>query len=97
MPNDRDASELSHLGAGRGVERTVTEARGGVQRGVSKILGISTLLAVVAIGAIWFLAAHPERQSTSNPSVPNLMAQTGRWASEPRARPEPAHRIGFVT
>jgi hypothetical protein len=65
MPNDQVSAEQAHRDAGDGVECTVTRARGGVRRGVSKILVISTALAVIALGAIWFVAARPAHQSMS--------------------------------
>jgi hypothetical protein len=49
---DRDREESR---AGDGVELTVTQARAGVRRGVSKILVISTVLAVIAVAAVWFV------------------------------------------
>ncbi len=45
--------------AGDGVELTVTQARAGVRRGVSKILVISTALTVIALAAAWLLAPRP--------------------------------------
>jgi hypothetical protein len=41
--------------AGDGVELTVTQARAGVRGGVSKILVISTVLAVIAVATAWFV------------------------------------------
>jgi hypothetical protein len=79
VPPVTDPAEIeqAHIDAGDGVERTVTEARGGVRRGVSKIMAISTVLAVVAIGAVWLLASRPK--------TPPMSAQTPTPASSPQS------------
>jgi hypothetical protein len=41
--------------AGDGVRISATQARGGVQRGVYKILIVSTLLSVMAAAVAWLL------------------------------------------
>ena len=51
-------SKQGHVDAGDGVELTVTEARGGVRRGVIVVLVVSTLLAAVGLGAIAMFATH---------------------------------------
>jgi len=61
MPNNHQPSEESR--AGDGMELSVTEARAGVRRGVSKIMVISTLLAIVAMGAVWLFMAHRPPQA----------------------------------
>jgi hypothetical protein len=65
MSTEPTLTKQDHIDAGDGVERTVTEARSGVRRGISKILVISTVLAVGAIGGVWLLAAHPRTPATS--------------------------------
>lgn len=72
-----DASEQAHQDAGDGVERTVTQARGGVRRGVNKILVISTALAVAVMGLIWLVAARPTTPS------PTQQAATTAAAAQP--------------
>jgi hypothetical protein len=66
---------MSHLSqpheepqAGDGVELTVTEARAGVRRGVSKILVISTVLAGVALSAAWIFAPRPAAPPATAPA-----------------------------
>jgi hypothetical protein len=56
-------TELSRADAGDGVERTVTQARGGVRRGMTKVLVVSTVLAVIAVGAVWLLSARTARHA----------------------------------
>ncbi len=76
MQTEHPTTEQSHIDAGDGVERSVTEARGGVRRGMGKILAISTVLAVVAIGAVWILAAHPTRPALSAQTTqPSALAE----------------------
>ena len=58
MQTERPLTDQSHADAGDGVERTVTQARGGVRRGMSKVLVASTVLAVIAVGAVWLLSAR---------------------------------------
>jgi len=96
MPIDQDASEQSHLDAGDGVERTVTQARGGVRRGVSKILLASTLLAILALGVVWFLGAHPARQSTASqvPSNQATAVATTEPSNQLRTQPWDQSHLG---
>ena len=79
MKTGRPLINLSHAEAGDGVERTVTQARGGVRRGVTKILVVSMLLAVVAVGAVWLMSAR----STSRAQ----QSQTAALASAPQPSP----------
>ncbi len=51
MPDNQPAAQPHQQGDG--VDVTVTEARAGVRRGVSKILVISTVLAVIALIVVW--------------------------------------------
>ncbi len=84
MQPQRTSAEQSHLDAGDGVERTGVQARGGVRRGASKVLVISTLLAVVAIGAIWMLSARPATRAAPSTSV-SASGQTAALTSAPRS------------
>jgi len=65
MPHNHQQAQESR--AGDGVELSVTEARSGVRRGMSKVMVISTLLAVIALVAIWLLMAHQAHQSPHAP------------------------------
>jgi len=91
MAHDQEATEQSHLDAGDGVERTVTQARSGVRRGVSKILVISTVLAVLAIGAVWILAARPARQSIA---IQTIAPATAQQANTLRSQAWDQSRLG---
>jgi hypothetical protein len=51
-------SEQPQADSGDRVELTVTQARGGVRRGMTKVLVISTLLAVASLGAIGIFASR---------------------------------------
>jgi hypothetical protein len=53
--------------AGDGVQLSVTEARAGASRGLTKVMVISSVLAIVALLAIWLLAAHQAHQSPQTP------------------------------
>jgi hypothetical protein len=55
---DKQRFSAGNPGAAAASDLTVTQARGGVRRGVSKVLVVSTLLAVVAITAVALLAVH---------------------------------------
>jgi hypothetical protein len=73
MQGERPLTKQEHVDAGDGVERTVTQARGGVRRGMTKrVLALSTLLAVIGIGAIWLLYAG--FAPNSQPSLPTQTA-----------------------
>jgi len=52
-PHDLASEERQQ---GDGVELSVTDARAGVRRGVSKILVVSTVLSAIALAVIWVLA-----------------------------------------
>jgi len=65
MSNPRPPPQESR--AGDGVELSVTEARSGVRRGVSKVMVISTLLAIIALIAIWLLMANRAHQAPHAP------------------------------
>jgi hypothetical protein len=66
--------------AGDGAELTVTQARSGVRRGVSKVLVISTLLAIVGLGGAWFLTGGHTPLSTSAHALA-LRSEAG-WGPE---------------
>jgi hypothetical protein len=53
MVNSPQSADESR--AGDGVELSVTQARSGVRRGVSKVLVISTVLAIVGLGGAWLV------------------------------------------
>jgi hypothetical protein len=72
MSNQRQPSQESR--AGDGVQLSVTEARAGVRRGVSKVMVISTLLAIMAMVAIWLLMAHQVHQAPQTPHPPQAPA-----------------------
>jgi hypothetical protein len=82
MQTERPLTDQSHADAGDGVERTVTQARGGVRRGVTKILVISTFLAVVALGAVWLLSSR-----TAPRAQQSLATQTAGFTSAPQRDP----------
>lgn len=56
MQSNKSPTKQAHADGGHGVVRTVTQARGGVRRGMTKVLVISMLLTAVAIGAVWLLS-----------------------------------------
>jgi hypothetical protein len=66
-------TKLDNDDAGDGVELTVTEARSAVPRGISKVLVISTTLAVIGIGLVWFMSERPVSQPT--PKAAQVSAQ----------------------
>jgi hypothetical protein len=77
MQSKIQSAKQSHIDAGDGVQRTVTQARAGVRRGMIKVLAISTGLAILAIGAVFLLSPHPRQQSTSiQAPAPSVVAQT---------------------
>jgi len=81
MQNQTPTPEQSHINAGDGVHRTVTQARGGVRRGVIKVLVFSTLLAVVAMTAVWYFSARsaaPPAVTTTATAHPTALA-SGAW------------------
>ena len=82
METQRPLTEPSHADAGDGVERTVTQARGGVRRGMTKVLVISTVLAVIAIGAVWLITTR-----TSPRAHQSTVTQTA--ALTPASPPNP--------
>jgi hypothetical protein len=53
-----DSRNTTSSPGGDGVELSVTQARAGVRRGVSKILVISTVLAVLALAVVWVATPH---------------------------------------
>jgi len=55
MSNSDDRTGEVHQ-QGDGADLSVTEARAGVRRGVSKILVISTTLSVIALAVVWAIA-----------------------------------------
>jgi hypothetical protein len=56
-PDDRAEEERREAEArGDGVDLSVTDARAGVRRGVSKILILSTVLAIIALIIVWGVA-----------------------------------------
>jgi hypothetical protein len=59
MQHNYPTTEQAQADAGDGVERTVTQARGGVRRGMLKVLLISTMTAIAVMGAIIFFCARP--------------------------------------
>ena len=71
MQSKYPSTEQSHADAGDGVERTVTQARGGVRRGMLKVLLISTVLAIAGIGAVVLISGlprqHPALTQTTAP------------------------------
>ena len=68
--NTQTTSERSHAGAGDRVELTVTKARGGVRRGMIVVLVISTVLAVVCLGAIEiFATTHTAPRPAKTPVI----------------------------
>jgi hypothetical protein len=86
--NSTAGADRSHLDAGDGVERTAVQARGGVRRGMLKVLLGSTMLAVVGIGAVFLFLSHPRKSftltQTTTPGVAgnsNTMA-THTWDSD---------------
>lgn len=81
MQNQPPTSDQARIEADDGVHRTVTQARGGVRRGVIKVLGISTLLAVIAMAAVWYFSARPVGPSTSPSAAPAQMPQPTALAS----------------
>ena len=82
MKTQRPLTELSHADAGDGVERTVTQARGGVRRGMTKVLVVSTVLAVIAVGAVWLITTR-----TSPRAHQSTVTQTA--ALTPASPPNP--------
>ena len=77
MQSKIPSANQDHIDAGDGVERTVTQARSGVRRGMIKVLGISVVLAIVAIGAVFVISPHPRQPATLTPSpAPSVVAQT---------------------
>ena len=82
MKSQRPLTEQSHRDAGDGVERTVTQARGGVRRGMTKILVISTLLAVGAVSAVWLVSAR-----TAPGAQQSLGTRTAALVSAPQRSP----------
>jgi hypothetical protein len=79
MQTEKSSIEQPHADAGDGVELTVTQARGGVRRGMTKVLVISTLLAVVAVGAVWSLSVRP-----GPPAQQSRLAHAAALASAPQ-------------
>ena len=73
--------------AGDGVELTVTQAHAGVRRGVSRILVISTALAVVALFAAWIFM--PRHASGAPAAAPEPATQAARQ-DRPRQQTRPA-------
>jgi hypothetical protein len=73
-------TEQSRMGnessAGVGVHLNVTQARAGVRRGVSRILVVSTALAVVAVAAVWFVTPRSASMEHATPKP----AMTGQAA-----------------
>ena len=80
MQNQTSTSDKAHIDAGDGVQRTETQARGGVRRGVIKVLVASTLLAVIAMAAVWYLSARSSAPPASPPA-----ATTATQTSQPNA------------
>jgi len=64
MQSKYPSTEQSHADAGDGVERTVTQARGGVRRGMLKVLLISTVLGIAGIGAVVLFSGLPRQHAT---------------------------------
>jgi len=79
MKSQRPLTEQTQRDAGDGVERTVTQARGGVRRGMTKILVMSTLLAVGAMGVVWLLSAQTAPRTQQSPGT-----QAAALASAPQ-------------
>ena len=79
MQNQTPTSEQSHIDAGDGVHRTLTQARGGVRRGVIYVLAASTLLAVIAMAVVWYISAHSALSSTG-PTATATAATTSALA-----------------
>jgi len=82
MKTERLSAVQSHADSGDGVERTVTQARGGVRRGMTKILVLSTALAVAALGAVWLLSAR-----TAPRAQQSMVTQTAALTSAPQPQP----------
>jgi hypothetical protein len=77
MQDQYPTAKQAHIDAGDGVERTVTQARGGVRRGLIRVLVISTLLVVGGIGAVWLFSARS--------AGPPMSAQTVVGAPAPQS------------
>jgi len=69
MQNQIPRSEQAHIDAGDGARRTVTQARGGVRRGIISVLAASTVLAVIAVAAVWYFSAPSAATSTPPPAA----------------------------
>jgi hypothetical protein len=65
MQTRHSTAAQSHADAGDGVERTVTQARGGVRRGMLKVLLISMVLAVAGIGVVLMITGLPRQHAAS--------------------------------
>ncbi len=63
--------------AGDGAELTVTQARAGERRGLSKILVTSTLLGVVALAAAWLIVPHHATTPSGSAPVAKNVAPAG--------------------
>ena len=55
MSDQEDHASEGHQ-QGDGADLSVTEARAGVRRGLSKVLIISTALTVIALAVVWAVA-----------------------------------------
>jgi len=80
MQSQTPTPDQAHIDAGDGVHRTVTQARGGVRRGVIYVLAASTLLAVIAMAAVWYFSARSAGPSTAPPA--DTMAATAGTAAQ---------------
>jgi hypothetical protein len=63
--------------AGDGADLTVTEARAGERRGLSKILVTSTLLGVVALAAVWLVVPHHAPAPSASAPAAKSVAPAG--------------------
>jgi len=70
MSNQHQPSQESR--SGDGVQLSVTEARAGVRRSLTKVMAISTLLAIIAMVGIWLLVAHQAHQKPHRAQAPAL-------------------------
>jgi len=82
MKTERPLTGKSRVDAGDGVELTITQARGGVRRGMTKILVLSTVLAVVALGVVWLVSSW-----TAPRAHQSMVTQTAALTSAPQPDP----------
>ena len=76
-------SSAPHAPETHGPELAATPARAGARRGLYKVLGISMLLAIVAMVVVWLAFAAPSRVSS-----PHVSGATGQPVSD-RGNPSP--------